>query len=72
MLIGSFLHSYVSHLPITPVLTIRIIRALPFRRHCRIYIANKQTCLQVLSLLDAYNTLHSAGSAHISSDYAKT
>ena len=39
------------------------------RRHCRISIAETQTCLQALSLLSGYNTLHSA---YISSDYTKT
>jgi len=53
--IGSFLHPYESHLPFTPVLTTRMIRALP-RCHCRIYIADTQTVLQALSLLGAYNT----------------
>ena len=54
--------------PLTPVLTTRIIRALP-RHHCRISVVETQTCLQVFSLLSAYNTLQSA---HISSDYAET
>jgi len=45
-------------LPFTPVLIIRIIRAIPLpRRLCRVSIAEMQTCLQALSLLTAYNTL---------------
>ena len=50
--IGSFLHPYESNLPFAPVLTTRIIRALPFtRRHCPISIAETQTFLQALRLL---------------------
>ena len=55
--------------PFIPVLTTRFIKALPLPRcHCRISIVETQTCLQALSLLSAYNTLHSAC---ISSDCAK-
>ena len=53
--IDSFLHPYQSHLPFTPVLTTRMIRALP-RCPCRIYIADTQTGLQALNLLGTYNT----------------
>jgi len=49
------LHQCESHLSFTPVLTTRMIRALP-RRHCRISIAEMQTCPQALSLLCACNT----------------
>ena len=41
----------------TPILTIRIIRALPLRRNYRISIAKMQTCLQALRLFSAYNTI---------------
>jgi len=51
----SILHPYESHLPFTPVLTTRMIRALP-RCPCRIYIADAQTGLQALNLLGTYNT----------------
>jgi len=49
--------------PLTPVLTTRIIRALP-RHHCRISVVETQTCLQVFSLLSAYNTIHTTECAH--------
>jgi len=56
--------------PFTSVLRTRIIRALPlFRHQCRIYVVETQTCRQALSLLSAFNTVHSV---HISGDYAKT
>jgi len=50
--IGTFLYPCENHLWFTPVLTTRIMTALPLpRRHCRIFIAETQTCLQVLNLL---------------------
>jgi len=43
----------------------RIAPSLPHARdHCRIFIAKTQTCLQALSLVSAYNTLHSAQRTH--------
>ena len=62
--ISSFLRPYKSRLPVTPVLTTRIIRALPLRRHCRIFIAETQTCLQALSLLRAYTTHYTVQWVH--------
>jgi len=50
--IGSFLHEGFSH-SLLPVLTIRIIRALPLRRNYRISIAEMQTRLQAPSLFSA-------------------
>jgi len=62
---------YERHLPFTPALTTRITKALQLPpRHCRISITKMQIFLQALSLLSAYNTLHS-DYTHISSDYAK-
>jgi len=54
-----FLHPYESNFPFIPVLSTRIIRAplLP-GRHCRVSIPETQTCLHVLFLLSAYNTIH--------------
>ena len=63
------IHTNESHLPFTPVLTTRNIRALSLPRHrCRIYIAETQTCLQALSLLRGSITIHSES---ISSDSTK-
>jgi len=42
-------------LPFTPVLTIRIIRALPLPRNYRVSIVETQTCLQALILFSTYN-----------------
>jgi len=45
--------------PFAPVLRTRIIRALPLLRlHCRIYVVKTQTCLQALSLRNAFSTVH--------------
>jgi len=61
--IGSFLHESLSHSLL--YFTTRIIRALPLSRyHCRISIAETQTCLQALSLLGAYNTIHTTHCIH--------
>jgi len=59
----------------TPVLTIRITRALPLRRKYHVSIARMQTCLQALRMFLVLTTqlaLHGAVSADISSNYAKT
>jgi len=52
--IGRFVHE---SLPFTPVITIRIISALPHRRNYRISIAETQTCQRALRLFRAYNTI---------------
>ena len=57
--IGNFLDPYESHLPFTPVLTTRIITALPLLDVIVAFLSRRRRpVLQALSLLSSYNIIH--------------